>query len=212
MRHRELKVGMYITGKPNNGYAVTSQYSICKVFKINGVDDEILVEVIRSNKDRDVGTRWQVNYRRFVKADIDLPDNADIDLPDNKALTLFPVGSYIIGNYKNHYEMTCRDIVCKVIDYKYEYYDKRIGFDSEYMMVMIVKTNGTLGKNMFTVRPSWFEACDYKPYDGLFSKAYYRKLFTISDELIKVDGVKKDSPCYNQLMKECVANGLMKKG
>lgn len=92
------------------------------------------------------------------------------------------------------------------------FYNKKIGLDSQYIAVRIVNEDGTLGSTTFPVRPSWFDACDYKPYDGLFSKAYYRKLFTISDDLIKVEGVNKESPCYNQLVKECVDNGLMKKG
>ena len=203
MRHRELKVGMNIIGKPNNGYAVTNQYSICKVLKVNGLDEKIFVEVIDSNRPQDIGTRWPVNYKLFVKADVDVPVN-EMPIP-------FPVGSYVVGNTKNKYGCTCRGCVCKVMGYRDYCYDKRNGLDSEYMVVSIVKEDGTLS-GKFQVTPSWFDACDYKPYTGLFSKAYYRKLFTISDDLIKVDGVKKDSPCYNQLMKECVDNGLMKKG
>ena len=205
MRHRELKVGMNIIGKPNNGYAVTNQYTICKVLKVNGLNERIFVEVIDSNRPQDIGTRWPVNYKLFVKANVDVPDTKD------KMPIPFPVGSYIVGNSKNHYGCTCKDVVCKVIDYRYYCYDKRNGLDSEYMFVSIVKEDGTLS-GKFQVKPSWFDACDFKPYNGLFSKAYYKKLFTISDDLIKVKGVKKDSPCYNQLMKECVANGLIKKG
>ena len=37
MRYRELKVGMNIIGKPNNGYAITNQYTTCKVLKVNDV-------------------------------------------------------------------------------------------------------------------------------------------------------------------------------
>ena len=203
MRHRELKVGMYITGKPNNGYAVTNQYAICKVFKVNGLNEKIFVEVIDSNRPQDIGTRWPVNYKLFVKADVDVPVN-EMPIP-------FPVGSYVVGNTKNKYGCTCRGCVCKVMGYKDYCYDKRNGLDSEYMVVSIVKEDGTLS-GKFQVTPSWFDACDYKPYTGLFSKAYYRKLFTISDDLIKVDGVNKESPCYSQLMKECVDNGLLKKG
>ena len=203
MRYRELKVGMYITGKPNNGYAVTNQYTICKVLKVNGLDEKIFVEVIDSNRPQDIGTRWPVNYKLFVKA--------NVDIPVNEVPTPFPVGSYIVGNAKNHYGCTCKGVVCKVIDYRYYRYDKRNGLDSEYMFVSIVKEDGTLS-GKFQVKPSWFDACDFKPYNGLFSKAYYKKLFTISDDLIKVDGVNKDSPCYSQLVKECVDNGLMKKG
>ena len=204
MRHRELKVGMNIIGKPNNGYAVTNQYSICKVLKVNGLDEKIFVEVIDSNRPQDIGTRWPVNYKLFVKA--------NVDIPVNEVPTPFPVGSYIVGNSKNEYGQTRYGCVCRVTNYKYDYYNKRIGLDSEYMQVKVVDKDGTLRPNAFTVRPSWFDACDYKPYNGLFSKAYYKKLFTISDDLIKVDGVNKDSPCYNQLMKECVDNGLLKKG
>ena len=203
MRHRELKVGMNIIGKPNNGYAVTNQYSICKVLKVNGLDEKIFVEVIDSNRPQDIGTRWPVNYKLFVKANVDIPDN-EMPIP-------FPVGSYVVGNSKNKYGCTCQGCVCKVMGYKDYCYDKRNGLDSEYMFVSIVKEDGTLS-GKFQVTPSWFDACDFKPYNGLFSKAYYKKLFTISDDLIKVDGVKKDSPCYNQLVKECVDNGLMKKG
>lgn len=203
MRYRELKVGMNIIGKPNNGYAVTNQYATCKVLKVNGLNEEILVEVIQSNDNNRVGTRWAVDYKRFVKADVDLPDYK-IPIP-------FPVGSYVVGNNKNCYGRTRRGCVCKVIKYRDYFYSKRCGLDSEYMVVAIVEKDGTLGGS-YTVKPSWFDACDYKPYNGLFSKAYYRKLFTISDNFIKVDGVKKDSPCYNQLIKECVANGLIKKG
>ena len=203
MRHRELKVGMNIIGKPNNGYAVTNQYTICKVLKVNGLNEKIFVEVIHSDRPQDIGTRWPVNYKLFVKANVDIPDN-EMPIP-------FPVGSYVVGNSKNKYGCTCRGCVCKVMGYKDYCYDKRNGLDSEYMFVSIVKEDGTLS-GKFQVIPSWFDACDYKPYDGLFSKAYYRKLFTISDDLIKVDGVNKDSPCYNQLVKECVDNGLMKKG
>ena len=205
MRHRELKVGMYITGKPNNGYAVTNQYAICKVFKVNGLNEKIFVEVIHSDRPQDIGTRWPVDYKLFVKANVDIQDTKDkIPIP-------FPVGSYVVGNSKNEYGQTRYGCVCKVMEYRYRFYDKRYGLDSQYMNVAIVTENGTL-RGSFTVRPSWFDACDFKPYNGLFSKAYYKKLFTISDDSIKVEGVNKDSPCYSQLMKECVDNGLMKKG
>ena len=203
MRHRELKVGMNIIGKPNNGYAVTNQYSICKVLKVNGLDEKIFVEVIHSDRPQDIGTRWLVDYKLFVKANVDMPDN-EMPIP-------FPIGSYVIGNDKNGYGQTRRGVICRVTNYKYDYYNKRIGLDSEYMTVSIVEKDGTI-RGSFTVKPSWFDACDFKPYTGLFSKAYHRKLFTVSDDLIKVDGVKKDSPCYNQLIKECVDNGLLKKG
>ena len=203
MRYRELKVGMNIIGKPNNGYAVTNQYTICKVLKVNGLNERIFVEVIHSDRPQDIGTRWPVDYKLFVKANVDVPVN-EMPIP-------FPVGSYVVGNSKNKYGCTCRGCVCKVMGYKDYCYDKRNGLDSEYMFVSIVKEDGTLS-GKFQVTPSWFDACDYKPYDGLFSKAYYRKLFTISDDIIKVEGVNRDSPCYNQLMKECVDNGLLKKG
>ena len=206
MRYRELKVGMNIIGKPNNGYAVTNQYTICKVLKINGLNERIFVEVIHSDRPQDIGTRWPVDYKLFVKADVDIPDTKD------KMPIPFPVGSYVVGNSKNKYGYTKYGCVCKVMGYKDYFYNKRLGLDSEYMRVKIVDRDGTLIADTYTVKPSWFDACDYKPYTGLFSKAYHRKLFTISDDLIKVDGVNKDSPCYNQLIKECVANGLMKKG
>lgn len=204
MRYRELKVGMYITGKPNNGYQITNQYSICKVLQVNGLGENIRVEVIQSNDNKHVGTKWAVDYKRFVKADVDMPDN-EMPIP-------FPVGSYVVGNSKNKYGQTRYGCVCKVMGYKDYLYNERLGLDSEYMQVKIVDKDGTIRPNTYAVKPLWFDACDYKPYNGLFSKAYYRKLFTISDDLIKVEGVKKDSPCYNQLIKECVANGLMKKG
>lgn len=204
MRHRELKVGMNIIGKPNNGYAITNQYSICKVLQVNGLNEKILVEVIQSNDNNRVGTRWAVDYKRFVKANVDVPVN-EMPIP-------FPVGSYVVGNSKNKYGQTRYGCVCKVMGYKDYLYNERLGLDSEYMQVKIVDKDGTIRPNTYAVKPLWFDACDYKPYNGLFSKAYYRKLFTISDDLIKVEGVSKDSPCYNQLIKECVANGLMKKG
>ena len=210
MRYRELKVGMYIIGKPNNGYAITNQYNICKVLEVNGLDEKILVEVVRSGRPQDVGTKWPVNYKLFVKADIGMPV-ADVNMPVNEVPVPFPVGSYVIGNSKNKYGQTCRGCVCKVMDYRLQYYNKRDGLDAEYMRVAIVAKDGTL-RDKYTVRPSWFDACDYKPYDGLFSKAYYRKLFTISDDIIKVEGVNKESPCYSQLMKECIDNGLIRKG
>lgn len=203
MRHRELKVGMYIIGKPNNGYAITNQYNIYEVLQVNRLNEKILVNVVRSNRPQDIGTKWFVDYKLFVKA--------DVDMPVNKMPIPFPVGSYVVGNNKNGYGQTRRDCVCKVIRYRDYFYSKRYGLDSEYMVVAIVEKDGTL-RGSYTVRPSWFDACDYKPYDGLFSKAYYRKLFTISDDLIKVDGVNRESPCYSQLMKECVASGLIKKG
>ena len=203
MRYRELKVGMNIIGKPNNGYAVTNQYTICKVLKVNGLNEKIFVEVIHSDRPQDIGTRWPVDYRLFVKANVDMPVN-EVPIP-------FPVGSYVVGNSKNEYGCTCKGVVCKVMGYKDYLYNKRLGLDSEYMLVKIVDEDGTL-RSSYTVRPSWFDACDYKPYNGLFSKAYYKKLFTISDDFIKVEGVNKDSPCYSQLVKECVDNGLMKKG
>lgn len=203
MRYRELKVGMNIIGKPNNGYAITNQYTTCKVLKVNGLNEKIFVEVIHSDRPQVIGTRWPVDYRLFVKANVDMPDN-EMPIP-------FPVGSYVVGNNKNGYGQTRRDCVCKVIRYGDCFYSKRYGLDSEYMVVAIVEKDGTL-RGSYTVRPSWFDACDYKPYDGLFSKAYYGKLFTIFENSIKVDGVNRDSPCYSQLMKECVANGLMKKG
>lgn len=123
----------------------------------------------------------------------------------------FSVGSYIIGNDENGYGCTSMGTICKVVEYKYYFYNKKYGLDSEYMGVKIIY-NGEPVNSIYWVRPSWFDSCDYKPYDGLFSKAYYRKLFTISDDSIKVDGVSKESPCYGQLVKECVANGLIKKG
>lgn len=206
MRYRDLKVGMYITGKPNNGYAVTNQYSVCKVLRIGGLGGNICVKVVQSNEfEETIDARFDVDYRLFVKYDGEIKQD---EIP-----TPFPVGSYVIGNRKNGYRQTCYGCICKVIDYRCDFYNKQVGFDSEYMKVMIVNEDGTLRRGtIFSVRPSWFDACDYKPYDGLFGTAYYRKLFTISDDLIKVENVKKDSPCYNQLMKECVANGLMKKG
>lgn len=209
MKYRELKVGMNIIGKPNNGYAITNQYTICKVLKVNGLNERIFVEVIQSNDNNRVGTRWEVDYKRFVKANVDMPVN-NVDVPVNEVPMPFPVGSYVVGNSKNKYGQTCRGCVCKVMDYRHHLYNKRHGLDAEYMKVAIVAKDGTL-RDRYTVRPSWFDACDYKPYNGLFSKAYYKKLFTISDDSIKVDGVKKDSPCYNQLMKECVDNGLIKR-
>ena len=204
MRHRELKVGMNIIGKPNNGYAVTNQYTTCKILKVNGLNERIFVEVIDSNRPQDIGTRWPVNYKLFVKANVDMPDN-EMPIP-------FPVGSYVVGNINNGYRQTCRDCVCKVMEYKDFLYNERLGLDSEYMRVKIVDKDGTLRPNTYAVKPLWFDSCGYKPYNGLFSKAYYKKLFTISDDIIKVEGVNKESPCYSQLMKECVDNGLMKKG
>ena len=56
MRHRELKVGMNIIGKPNNGYAVTNQYSICKVLKVNGLDEKIFVFLINGKRQQDIWT------------------------------------------------------------------------------------------------------------------------------------------------------------
>lgn len=206
MRYRELKVGMNIIGKPNNGYAVTNQYTICKVLKVNGLNEKIFVEVIHSDRPQDIGTRWPVDYKLFVKANVNIRDKKD------KMPIPFPVGSYIVGNSKNEYGQTKYGCVCKVMGYKYYLYNDRLGLDSEYMQVKVVDKDGTLRPNTYAVKPSWFDACDYKPYNGLFSKAYYRKLFTISDDLIKVDGVNKESPCYGQLVKECVANGLIKKG
>ena len=203
MRYRELKVGMYITGKPNNGYAVTNQYSICKVLQVNGLNEKIFVEVIHSDRPQDIGTRWHVDYKLFVKANVDIPVN-EMPIP-------FPVGSYVVGNNKNGYGQTRRGVICRVTNYKYDYYNKRIGLDSEYMTVSIVEKDGTI-RGSFTVRPSWFDACDYKPYNGLFSKAYYKKLFTIKNDIPIIEGVNVNSPCYNQLIKECVANGLLKKG
>ena len=204
MRHRELKVGMNIIGKPNNGYAITNQYNICKVLKVNGLNEKIFVEVVHSDRPQDIGTRWPVNYKLFVKANVDVPVN-EMPIP-------FSVGSYVVGNAKNHYGCTCKGVVCKVIEYKDFLYNERLGLDSEYMRVKIVDKDGTLRESTYIVKPSLFDACDFKPYNGLFSKAYYKKLFTISDDLIRVDGVNKESPCYSQLMKECVASGLIKKG
>ena len=204
MRYRELKVGMYIIGKPNNGYAVTNQYTTCEVLQVNRLGEKIPVNVVRSNRPQDVGTKWFVDYKLFVKADVDMPVN-EMPIP-------FPIGSYVVGNSKNKYGQTKYGCVCKVMGYKDYLYNKQLGLDSEYMRVKVVDKDGTLRANTYPVKPSWFDACDYKPYNGLFSKAYHKKLFTISDDLIKVDGVKKDSPCYNQLVKECVDNGLIKKG
>lgn len=203
MRHRELKAGMYIIGKSNNGYAITNQHNICEVLQVNRLNEKILVKVVRSNRPQDIGTKWFVDYKLFVKA--------DVDMPVNKMPIPFPVGSYVVGNINNKYGQTEYGCVCKVMEYKYHLYSKQSGLDSEYMRVKIVEKDGTL-RRAYIVRPSWFDASDYKPYDGLFSKAYYRKLFTISDDSIKVDGVSKESPCYGQLVKECVASGLIKKG
>ena len=203
MRYRELKVGMYITGKPNNGCAITNQYTTCKVLQVNGLNKKIFVEVIHSDRPQDIGTRWPVDYKLFVKANVDVPVN-EMPVP-------FPIGSYDIGNNKNGYGQTRRGVICRVTNYKYDYYNKRIGLDSEYMTVSIVEKDGTI-RGLFTVKPSWFDACDFKPYDGLFGTAYYRKLFTIENDIPIIEGVNVNSPCYNQLIKECVANGLLKKG
>ena len=203
MRYRELKVGMYITGKPNNGYAVTNQYTTCKILKVNGLNERIFVEVIDSNRPQDIGTRWPVNYKLFVKANVDIPVN-EMPIP-------FPIGSYVVGNSKNEYGQTKYGCVCKVMRYKDYLYNKRLGLDSEYMLVKVVNKDGTLRENTYAVKPSWFDACGYKPYDGLFSKAYYKKLFTIENDIPIIEGVNVNSPCYNQLIKECVANGLLKK-
>lgn len=200
MRYRELKVGMYITGKPNNGYPVTNQYATCKVLKVNGLNEKIFVEVIHSDRPQDVGTRCPVDYKLFVKA-----DKNEMPIP-------FPVGSYVIGNSDNKYGQTRCGCVCKVIRYRDCCYNNKHGLDSEYMSVKIVEKDGTLRADTYTVRPSWFDACDYKPYNGLFSKAYYRKLFTIENDTPIIEGVNVNSPCYSQLMKECVASGLIKKG
>ena len=205
MRHRELKVGMNIIGKPNNGYAVTNQYTICKVLKVNGLNERIFVEVIHSDRPQDIGTRWPVNYKLFVKADVDKPDTKD------KMPTPFPVGSYIVGNSKNEYGQTRYGCVCKVMEYKDFLYNERLGLDSEYMRVKIVDKDGTLRESTYIVKPSWFDACDYKPYTGLFSKAYYKKLFTIENGVPIIEGVNVNSHCYKQLIKECIDNGLIKR-
>lgn len=202
MRYRELKVGMNIIGKPNNGYAITNQYTTCKVLQVNGLNEKILVEVIQSNDNNRVGTRWAVDYKRFVKANVDIPDN-EMPIP-------FPIGSYIVGNINNKYGQTRYGCVCKVMGYIYHFYDKRYGLDSQYMNVAIVTENGTI-RGLFTVRPSWFDACDYKPYNGLFSKAYHRKLFTIENGVPIIEGVNVNSHCYKQLIKECIDNGLIKR-
>lgn len=203
MRHRELKVGMNIIGKPNNGYAITNQYSTCKVLQVNGLRESIFVEVISSNDAKDVGTRWLVDYKLFVKADVDVPVN-EMPIP-------FPVGSYVVGNSKNEYGQTKYGCVCKVMRYKDYLYNKRLGLDSEYMQVKVVDKDGTLRPNTYAVKPSWFDACDYKPYNGLFSKAYHRKLFTIENGVPIIEGVNVNSHCYKQLIKECIDNGLIKK-
>lgn len=203
MRHRELKVGMNIIGKPNNGYAITNQYSTCKVLQVNGLRESIFVEVISSNDAKDVGTRWLVDYKLFVKADVDVPVN-EMPIP-------FPVGSYVVGNSKNQYGQTKYGCVCKVMRYKDYLYNKRLGLDSEYMQVKVVDKDGTLRPNTYAVKPSWFDACDYKPYNGLFSKAYHRKLFTIENGVPIIEGVNVNSHCYKQLIKECIDNGLIKK-
>ena len=137
MRYRELKIGMNIIGKPNNGYAVTNQYTICKVLKINGLNEKIFVEVIHSDRPQDIGTRWPVDYKWFVKANVDIQDTKD------KMPIPFPVGSYVVGNSKNEYGQTKYGCVCKVMGYKDCLYNKRTGIDSEYMIVSIVKENGT---------------------------------------------------------------------
>lgn len=202
MRHRELKVGMNIIGKPNNGYAITNQYSTCKVLQVNGLRESIFVEVISSNDAKDVGTRWLVDYKLFVKADVYVPVN-EMPIP-------FPVGSFVIGNSKNKYGQTCCGCVCKVMGYKDYLYNELLGLDSEYMWVAIVTENGTI-RGSFAVKPLWFDACDYKPYNGLFSKAYHRKLFTIENGVPIIEGVNVNSHCYKQLIKECIDNGLIKK-
>ena len=93
MRYRELKVGMNIIGKPNNGYAVTNQYATCKVLKVNGLDEIIFVEVIHSDRPQDIGTRWPVDYRMFVKANVDMPVNT-AQAPTNKKLTFLEDDDY----------------------------------------------------------------------------------------------------------------------
>lgn len=203
MRYRELKVGMLITGKPNNGYAITSQYSVCKVLEIQGLNQLIYVEVVDSKDKKDkIGTKWEVNYYQFVKYNGDFV--VTIPIP-------FPIGSYVVGNNKNNYGCTSRGVICKVVGYKDYYYNKKSGLDSDYMGVKIIRNGEPIGTT-YWVRPSYFDACDYKPYIGLFSKAYYGKKFIVDGSSISVNGVGKDSPCYAQLIKECVDSGIIKKG
>lgn len=208
MRYRDLKVGMLITGKPNNGYPITNQYSICEVVHIDGLGDNICVEVIQSNEYRVVGTRWDVDYRLFVKYD------GDFVVKEEKKEIIpnpFPIGSYVIGNDKNSYGSTSKGVICKVVGYKNYYYNKKFGLNNEYMGVKIIR-NGEPISGTYWVRPSWFDACEYKPYIGLFSKAYYGKKFIVVDNSVVVSSVGKDSPCYAQLVKECVDSGIIKKG
>lgn len=209
MRYRELKVGMLITGKPNSGYVITSQYSICKVVGIDELNEPILVEVVDSKDKKDkIGTKWEVDYCQFVKYD------GDFVVREEKKETIpipFPIGSYVIGNDKNCYGCTSKRTICKVVKYKNYFYNKKSGLDSEYMDVKIIR-NGEPISGTYCVRPSWFDACDYKPYIGLFSKAYYGKKFIVDGSSISVNGVGKDSPCYAQLIKECFDNGIIKKG
>lgn len=209
MRYRELKVGMLIAGKPNNGYAITSQYSICKVLEIQGLNQSIYVEVVDSKDKKDkIGTRWQVDYCRFVKYNggfvIKKEEPFSIPIP-------FPIGSYVVGNDKNDYGCTGKEVICKVVEYKDYYYNKKSGLNSDYMGVKIIRNGESIGTT-YWVRPSWFDASNYKPYNGLYSKAYYNKKFTIVDNSVVVNSVGKDSPCYAQLVKECIENGLLKKG
>lgn len=209
MRYRELKVGMLIAGKPNNGYAITSQYSICKVLEIQGLNNSIYVEVVDSKDKKDkVGTRWSVDYCRFVKyeGDFVIKEEEPFSIP-----IPFPIGSYVVGNDKNDYGCTGKEVICKVVEYKDYYYNKKSGLNSDYMGVKIIRNGEPIG-TIYWVRPSYFDACDYKPYIGLFSKAYYGKKFIVDGSSISVNGVGKDSPCYAQLIKECIDSGIIKKG
>lgn len=207
MRYRELKVGMLITGKPNNGYAITSQYSICRVVGIGELEDEIKVAVVDSKDHPDkVGTKWHVDYKRFVKyegQDV-YGDKVEIEVKNNKpeVKRKFKMGDYVIGNDKSPYSVTKKGVVCYVTKSNGVYF---------YVKLVNMK-NGICYDIEFPVDEEFFDYYDFKKYNGLFASAFYGKNFTINDGIVIVNGVGKDSPCYKQLIDECVANGLIKKG
>lgn len=201
MRYRELKEGMLITGKPKNGYAITNDKSVCKVLVLQGLGNGIYVEVVFSPDDKHIGSKWPVDYKRFVKY-VDPLDFIVIHNDKEDDTRDFQVGDYVIGNEINHYAITKRGVICKIVQIH----------KKEKMIVRRVQMNPYKEEiQVFNVKKKCFNLYR-KKFVGLFAGQNLNGTIKVVDNkpILSVP-INTESPCYKQIVKELVDNGLIKK-
>lgn len=192
---------MLITGKPNNGYRITNDKSICKVLNLQGLDKEIYVEVMYSPDEKQIGSKWAIDHKRMVKyvgpfVQPFIPEDKKDEIRD------FQVGDYVIGNSRNPYTVTRKGQICKV---KYVYNKDKI---QVYLVTLKPYRESC---SIYTVEKKYFDL--YKRYRGLFVKTSLNGTIKVVDNkpVLPVQ-INTESPCYEQIVKELVDNGLIKKG